>query len=250
MQTFLTLVRREMGAYFVSLTGYIIIAVSLFLMGFSFFILVRNLQGSSLTIPLTELFYLSLFFWIIVLVSTPMMTMRLFSLEQYSGTFETLMTAPVSDLQVVLAKFFAALLFYVIMWVPLTFFIFILRQFIKDPIATSAGTLGTTMTGILLVGCLYVAIGCFTSSITKSQVIAGMLSLAAGFALLMIGFLADHIPAGPHWMSDLLSYVSIKDHMHDFSRGVMDSRQVVFYLSTTIFFLFMTHRVVESRRWK
>jgi len=250
MQVCLTLIRRELGAYFLSLTGYIIISVSLFLMGFSFFILVRNLQGANLTIPVTELFYLSLFFWIIILVSTPVMTMRLFSMEKYSGTFETLMTAPVSDFQVVVSKFIAAMIFYLIMWLPLLFYIFLLQRYIKDPIAVNLGTTGSTMLGIMLVGSLYVAVGCFTSSLTRSQVIAAMLSLAAGFALLMVGFLADHLPAQNHWVSDLVTYVSIKDHMHDFSRGVVDSRQVIFYLSTTIFFLFLTLRAVGSRRWK
>jgi ABC-2 type transport system permease protein len=115
MQAYWTLTRREVSGYFLSLTGYVIIAAALFLLGFSFVVLLVNLQQETTPMPITEVFYLTPFFWFILLLSTPVITMRLFALEKFSGTFETLMTAPVTDLQVVLAKFTAGIVFYIVM---------------------------------------------------------------------------------------------------------------------------------------
>src|ERR1700677_2831992 len=123
MQAYLTLTRRELGSFFLSWIGYIVIAGAVFLMGLSFVSLLNNLQGQPTPMPITEIF-LNLCFWLIVLFSAPIITMRLFALEKYSGTFETLMTAPVGDTEVVLAKFTAALIFYMIMWLPLLACIF------------------------------------------------------------------------------------------------------------------------------
>ena len=110
MRVWLTLVRRELAGYFVSWTGYVVIAVVAFLFGLSFFILLNQMNLSEADMPLTELFYdkLALFLWLILLLASPLITMRTFAHEKFSGTFETLMTTPVSDLQVVLAKFFGA----------------------------------------------------------------------------------------------------------------------------------------------
>src|SRR5947209_20319201 len=111
MQPYLTLTRRELAGYFLSMTGYIIIAAAAFLMGFSFVVLLIKLQHEPTPMPVTEVFYNTSFFWLILLLATPVITMRLFALEKFSGTFETLMTTPISDRQVVLAKFSAGLLF-------------------------------------------------------------------------------------------------------------------------------------------
>ena len=120
MRTFLTLVRRELGGFFVSLTGYVIIASVLLLLGFSFTNMLAAMNGdpNGVLAPLTELFYSTLYFWLIVLLTAPVITMRSFALEKWSGTYETLMTAPVSDWQVVLAKFTGTLLFYMLTWLP------------------------------------------------------------------------------------------------------------------------------------
>ena len=250
MQRYVTLTRRELASYFVSLTGYVIMAGALFLMGLSFVILLSKLQADPTPMPITELFYQTPFFWLILLLSAPLITMRLFALEKFSGTFETLMTAPVSDLQVVLAKFSAALIFYLVMWLPLMVCILILRRYTSDPEALDWGTMGGTYFGILLIGCLYMAMGSFASSLTRSQIIAAMTGLALGISLFLLSFLAEHLPLERSWTTDLLNYTAMVDHMQDFSRGVVDTRGVTFYLTGTIFFLFLTHRVVESRRWK
>jgi ABC-2 type transport system permease protein len=250
MQAFWTLTRRELGVYFLSVSGYLILAAAMFLMGFSFVVMLMKLQQEPTPMPITELFYNTAFFWIILLLSTPVITMRLFSLEKFTGTFETLMTAPVSDLQVVLAKFFAALTFYMVMWLPLLACIFIVRHYTNDPSAFDAGTVGSTFVGIALLGGVFLSLGCCASAMTKSQVAAAMISLVFGASMFLLGVLAGQLPEQTSWQAQALSHVSLFEHMHDFARGIVDTRPVILLLTTTLFFLFLTLRIVESRRWK
>jgi len=250
MQAFLSLTRRELAGFFVSFIGYVVIALAVFLMGLSFVSLVNGLQGESTPFPVTEVFYKSLYFWVILLFSTPVITMRTFSQEKFSGTFETLMTAPVSDAQVVLAKFTATLIIHLIMWLPLFGFIFALRYFTNDSTFIDGPALGSTFLGIFLLGTLYMAIGCFASALTSSQLVAAMVSFAIGIALFMLGWLTESFPLHQTWLSEMLKYSSMHVHMADFARGIIDSRYVVYYLTLSFFFLFLTYRVVESRRWK
>src|SRR5436189_74842 len=112
MRIFLTLARRELASFFFSVTGYVIIAAVTLLIGLSFVVLMTNLGSRPSPMPVTEMFYRTYFFWLIVLLSAPIITMRLFALEKSTGTFETLMTTSVKDMQVVAAKFAAAIIFY------------------------------------------------------------------------------------------------------------------------------------------
>ena len=118
MQAYLTLTRRELASYFLSLIGYIVISSTLGLMGLAFWDLLRRLQQEPMPMPITQIFYVTWYFPLILAVPIPIITMRLFALEKFSGTFETLMTAPVRDFEVVLAKFSAALIFFMVMWLP------------------------------------------------------------------------------------------------------------------------------------
>ncbi len=250
MQAFWTLTRRELATYFVSVTGYIIIAAATFLIGLSFVVLLRNLGSDPSPMPVTELFYRTYFFWLILLLATPIITMRLFALEKFSGTFETLMTTPVSDLQVVLAKFTAALVFYMAMWLPMFACLFIVQRYANQPGALDAGTVGSTYLGIFLLGALFLSLGCFASALTRSQMVAAMVTLLLGVTLFALGFLAEQIPIAAQWQAQVLGYFALFQQMQDFARGVVDSRSVVVYVSLTLFFLFLTLRAVESRRWK
>jgi ABC-2 type transport system permease protein len=200
-------------------------------------------------VPVTELFYSTYLFWFILLLAVPVITMRLFAHEKFSGTFETLMTTPVSDVQVVAAKFTAALVFYMIMWLPLLACILIVRHYTRDPTAFDVGATGTTFLGVFLLGSVFIALGCFASALTRSQVTAAIISLAFCFGLFLLSYLADQVPAAD-WRSQVISFFALPAQMRDFARGVVDTRPVVLYLSLTFVFLFLTLRVVESRRWK
>jgi ABC-2 type transport system permease protein len=250
MRIFLTLARRELAAFFFSVTGYVIIAAVTLLIGLSFVVLMTNLGSDPSPMPVTEMFYRTYFFWLIVLVATPVITMRLFALEKSTGTFETLMTTSVSDLQVVAAKFTAAIIFYVVMWLPLLACLLAVRHFTNQPGALDRGAVGGTYLGIFLTGCLFLSLGCFASSITRNQMTAAMISFVFGVSLFSLGFLAEAIPVTAQWQSQALSFFGLFEQMGDFARGVVDTRSVVFYASLTFFFLFLTLRAVESRRWK
>ena len=250
MQPYITLTRKELAGYFFSLSGYVIIAGAMFLLGLSFVVLLINLQQEPTSMPVTEVFYISYFFWCILLLSAPVITMRLFALEKFTGTFETLMTTPVSDLQVVLAKFSAALLFYLLMWVPLLGCLLVVHHYSSNAGDFDAGAVGSTFIGIALLGCLFISLGCCASALTRSQVTAAMISLLFGISMFLVSFLAAHVPAHASWQTQVLGTLAFFDQMHDFSRGVVDTRTVVLYLSLALFFLFLTLRVVESRRWK
>jgi ABC-2 type transport system permease protein len=249
MQAYLTLTRRELGHFFMSFMGYTVIAAAVFLIGLSFVSLTTKLQGEATVMPVTEIFFGS-YFWLILLFSVPIITMRLFAIEKASGTFESLMTTPVSDLQVVMAKFTAGLLFYMVVWTPLLVCIVLLRYFTHEPILFDAANVGSTYLGIALLGMLYIALGCFASSLTKNQIVAAMIAFAIGFSLFALSYLADQVAMKSDWTNETFKAMSIYAQMVDFSRGVVDSRYVVFYVSASAFFLFLTHRVVESRRWK
>jgi ABC-2 type transport system permease protein len=250
MRIFWTLARRELAAFFCSITGYVIIAAVTLLIGLSFVVLMTNLGSDPSPMPVTEMFYRTYFFWLIVLLATPALTMRLFALEKLSGTYETLMTTPVSDLQVVAAKFASALVFYTVMWLPMLMCLFIVRHFTNQSGTLDAGTIGGMYLGVFLVGCLFLSLGCFASSLTRSQMAAAMISFVIGMSLFSLGFLAEAIPVPTQWRAQVLSYFNLFEQMHDFARGVVDTRAVIFYVSLTFFFLFLTLRVVESRRWK
>jgi len=250
MQVFLTLVRRELGSYFGSFTGYVTIAMVTLLLGLSFSMMLEALNQQPSDMPITDLFYSTYYFWWILLLAAPLITMRSFALEKSSGTYETLMTTAVSDLQVVLSKFTSSMIFYIMMWLPLLGCIFVLRYYTRDPTALDIGPLVTTFIGIWVLGSLFISLGCFASSLTRNQLTAAMLSFALGIALFLLSFLSMILPPQPGWKTTLLDHISMTQHMQEFARGVVDTRYFVFYASLTLLFLFLTSKVVEARRWK
>ena len=250
MRAYWALVCRELGSHFFSWTGYVIIAAVLFLIGFSFASMLKGLNGMATPVPVTQLFYDTLYFWLILLVVSPVITMRSFALEKSSGTYETLMTTPVGEAQVVLAKFSGALIFYLIMWLPLLGCLLAVRTYSSEPAAMDAGAVAATFLGILLLGGLYMAMGMFASAITRSQIIAAMVALALGLSLFMLSFLGSALPSDAGWVAELVSYFALMEHMRDFAQGVVDTRPLVFYFTLTALFLVLTWKVVESRRWK
>jgi ABC-2 type transport system permease protein len=250
MQGYWTLVRRELTSHFYSWTGYVVIAAVVFLLGYSFANLLLAINSEATDRPVTEMFYGTYYFWLILLVTAPVITMRSFALEKYSGTFETLMTTPISDLQVVLAKFSGALLFYILMWLPLLGCLAIVRYYGNDPTAFDPGAVGSTFLGIFLLGGLYMSLGCFASALTRSQVIAAMVSFVLGISFFLLSFISIAFASQTGWQAQLFAHVGFVEQMQDFARGVIDSRPVICYLSFTLFFLFLTLKVVESRRWR
>jgi len=234
-----TMAQRELGAYFLSPIAYAVIAMFLFSSGLAF--------GLGTFAPGGEASLRSLFdFWIILILVfvLPMLTMRLVSDELRVGTIETLMTAPITEIEVVLGKFCGAFVFYLILLAALLLYPLLLQMYGS----VDSKLLLCNYLGLLLVGGLYISVGLFFSSCTKHQVIAVLLS----FALLALMTFASHALAQlvEGWPRVLLQQLSIRSHFYDFVRGMLDLNHVVFFLTTTAFFLFVTVKRLEMRRWQ
>ena len=250
MNVFRALVRRELSAFFQGPTGFIIITAVMFLIGLGFLVVLSGLNGEATPMPVTQVFYGTYFFWVILLLIAPVITMRSFAMERASGTYESLMTAPVGDWQVVLSKFAGALIFYMILWVPLLICSIVVRFYVGESAVLGLGTMFTSALGILMVGCLYMSIGCFASALTRNQAVAAVSGFALGAALFFTGFFSYFAGDRTDWLSQLARHISLANHMESFTRGVIDLGAIVFFLSLTGLFLYLTHKVVESRRWK
>ena len=250
MSVFRALVRRELSAFFQGPTGFIIIAAVLFLIGLGFVVVLSGLNGQATPMPVTQVFYGTYFFWVILLRIAPVSTMRSFAMERASGTYESLMTAPIGDWQVVLSKFTGALIFYAILWLPLLVCSMVVRFYVGESAVLELGTMFTSALGVLLVGCLYMSLGCFASALTRNQAVAAVSGFALGAALFFTGFFSFFAGDRSDWLSQLARHVSLPGHMESFSRGVINLGGVIFFSSLTALFLYLTHKVVESRRWK
>ncbi len=250
MRVFLTLVRRELGSAFLSLTGFVVMAVMALLTGISLMDLVTKLLDRPTDSPVTELFYQSAYFWIILLVVSPVITMRTFAAEKASGTYEALMTTPVGDWTVVLAKFTGSLLFFALTWLPLLAVLLVLYRMTGEPTLLDPGSTAGAFLGVMSIGSLYMAMGCFASALTRSQMIAAMMAFLLGIGLWVLSLRLPAASPTDGRIARALNHLSLLRHMDDFARGIVDSRHLTFYLTMTFLFLFLTQRVVESRRWK
>ena len=248
MKTFLSLWRREMGAYFHGPLAYVVTGFFLVVTGFNFWFLVSVMaseQGAGAQV-VSQLFG-SLFFWIPLLVVVPVLTMRLVAEEQRQGTLETLMTAPVTEVQIVASKYAGALSMFILMWAPTVAYVYILDRFSAEAMPMDPGALAGGYLGTLLVGGFFLSVGLFCSALTRNQVVSAL----ACFPFMSLTFIAGflHFVSPSARVRELTGYVSAVAHMLEFSRGLVDTRPVVLYVSATLFVLFATVRAVEWRRW-
>ena len=242
------LLRRELNAYFASVLGYVVMMFFLLVMGVTFGVIVNFLTSRGPT-QMTAMKIMFSMFWLPSLVVVPMITMRLVAEEKRSGTIEMLMTAPVTDFEVVLAKWLCAVTLYTLMWALTILYVVILRHFSGGRASLDLGPIASGYVGVLVIGQFLIAIGVLASSTTKNQVAAALMSFAVVFLFIIVlnwmNFLFQGGPAG-----QLFRYVSAFEQMDDFSRGILDVRPVVLYASGTALALFLATRVVESRKWR
>ena len=248
MKAFLALWRRELSSYFVSPIGYVVLIFFLVFNGISFSFLVDILSQDEGAMKIINHLFSWIFFWIAMMITVPVITMRLFAEEKRSGTIETLMTAPVTDAAVVMSKFAGAMTFFIIMWLPTLVYAHLLQRFSSILTTIDLRPMFAGYLGVCLLGSFYVSIGLLASSLTRNQIVAAI----ASFGLICVAFFAGFLPhlssAGSH--QELEAYISSIDHMRQFSIGMVDTRPIVLYITGTALMLFATVRVVEARKWK
>jgi ABC-2 type transport system permease protein len=236
MRNILAISKREFASYFNSPIAYIVVSVYLILSGWLFF--------SSLFVvgqaDMREFFGLApLLFFII----TPFLTMRLLAEERAQGTLELLLTMPVTDWEVVLGKFLACVgLLAVLLGVTLAFPISVARLGPLDKGATTAAYIG-----MLLMCATYAAIGLMASSFSRNQIVAALISLFIGFGLFIIGQMVQLLPPS---IAPFCNAISINVRFQNIARGVIDLRDVLYYLSMIAGCLLIAQTTLESRRWR
>ena len=243
MSRMLAICERELRAYFTSPIAYVVLTALLVVNGIYFSVIVSAMNEVEVSFgaPFSPFFGGFIFYWFFMLIVPPVLTMRLLAEEVRSGTLETLMTAPVTDLQVVLGKYLASLAFFVLLWLPTLIYAVYLGLYTDlDPGPVLSGYLGT-----LLIGAMFLAAGLFASSLTRNQVVAAVLGFTLASTLFTLGLMEYLQPA----QAGLWAYFNLHSQMIDFGKGVVDSRSVVYTLSTTLFLLFAAVRALEHRRW-
>lgn len=247
---FFTLLNREVRAYFLSPVAWAVLFFFLLLTGFNFYAGVAALNRGPSEVTVVEAFFNTVFFWFGFILVFPLITMRLFSEEYKMGTIEPLMTAPVRDSHVVLAKYCGALIFYIVLWLPSLLYFLIFTWVTRLQAAGATGPFIGAYAMLLLMGMFYIAIGCLASALTRNQIIAAVMSFSVITLLFFLGLLTFFILSITPVLREMTGYFSALEHMAEASRGFFDTRPVVFYLSLTAFVLFLTFHVFQSRRWK
>jgi ABC-2 type transport system permease protein len=256
MQGLLAIYRKDLGHFFVSPIAYAVVGVFVFFCSVVFNNTISQavlqsaqmqMQGMSnpADLPGAVVEQYLMFVATMLLFVTPMLTMGVYSEERKRGTMELLMTSPVTDLQIVLGKFFASFTLLVIMLFPTAIgFAYILHH--SEPSAPWR-VLGSEYLGVLLLGGALLALGSFFSSLTESQLIAAMLTFGAILLLWVVDFGSQ---AASTALSSALDYLSVFRHYDDFTRGVIDTSNLIFYLSFIVLGIFLTVRSVDSMRWR
>jgi len=246
--------RKEMGHYFVSPIAYIVVGVFLFLTGFFFTRLLAvlidqsfemGMQGGGIDVPSLVIRNFFAILSSLLLFLTPILTMGTYAEERKRGTMELLMTSPVTDSDIVLGKYLATLTLYVIMLLP-TAACAAFMFFHSEPAAPWRVLLCAYL-GALLLGGVLIAIGSFVSSLTENQLIAAVLTFGAFLVLWVIDFGSRGAISG---FGAVLQYMSIVRHYDDFTRGVIDTSSLIFYVSFIVLGLFLTVRSLDSMRWR
>jgi ABC-2 type transport system permease protein len=254
MRNIIVIFKKEMKSYFASPIAYLLLAIFAVIFGFFFYSATRffvlqgmqmQMMGRGMPMDVNEYVIRPLLTnaSVIGLFLIPMITMRLYAEEKRSGTIELLMTSPVRDLEIVLGKWLAALVLYAAILGISGINMGILFAFGRpDWKPILVGYLGLLLQG----GCL-LAIGIFISTMTRNQIIAGGATFAVCLMLWVLDWVSSYDQSA--W-AKIVSYLSVVTHFEPFAKGVIDSKDVIFYLSMIFFGLFLTARSVESLRWR
>jgi ABC-2 type transport system permease protein len=254
MSNVLAIAQKELKSYFASPIAYIVIGFFALLFGYFFVALLAFFERQSMqmmgmggpqSMNVNQQLIRPLLMnaSVIVLFVLPMITMRTYAEEKRSGTMELLLTAPLTDFQIIMGKFLGAMALYGAMLAVTLVHIAVLFVYGNPewrPIVTG-------YLGLLLMGGCFISVGLLISSLTKNQIVAGMATFAVFLLLWVINWIGTF--AGPT-TQEVLNYLSITDHFDDFTKGVIDTKHLVYYVSFIAFGLFLTARSVDTERWR
>lgn len=254
MRNIIAIARKELSAYFASPIAYVVIGFFALLFGYFFFALLAFFEQQSMQMSMgmgqqpmniNQMLVGPLLMnaSIVILFFLPMVTMRTYAEEKRSGTIELLLTAPLTDWQIILGKFLGAMLLFAAMLAVTLIHMGLLFYFGNPewkPIATG-------YLGLLLMGGCFISVGLLISSFTKNQIVAGAVTFAVFLMLWVINWIGTFV--GPTAQA-VLQHLSITDHLDDFAKGVIDTKHLVYYVSFMAFGLFLTAKSVDSERWR
>jgi ABC-2 type transport system permease protein len=248
----LAIADKELRSYFASPIAYILIGFFLLPFGVFFYLYLasfvkQSLQmaqfGGAINVNQQVIRYVLQNASVIILFIMPMITMRTYAEEKRSGSIELLLTSPVTDVEIILGKFFGALGLYIAILAVTLLYMAILFVY-GNP---EWRPLVAAYLGLLLMGGAFVSIGLLISSTTNNQIVAGVVTFVVFLLFWIIGWFAD--TAGPTF-GPITSWLSITEHFDDFSKGIIDTKHVLYYLSLITFGLFLTAKSVDSERWR
>ncbi len=251
MRHTLTLFYRELGAYFLGPTAYLVLLALQVMAFFNFWQLVDTLSEpqreiSSLRDPMSTYISGSPFFWIAIVTAIPMLTMRLVAEERRSGTIETLLTLPVTETEVVLAKWLGGVVMYGLLLIPYALYLPFL--YYQAKFNFDLGPLFTLALGLTSMGMMLIAVGLLFSALTRNQIIAGIWTFVVFFLLVVVVPLVTPAVARqfPAW-TDAVRFTALLHQIQTFGLGQIDLRILILHVSTCVFLLYLTVKVMESR---
>lgn len=253
MRNVLAIAGKELRSYFVSPIAFVVIGFFALLYGYFFYALLSFFNRQSMqmsmgmggTMNINQMLIAPVLtnVTVILLFVLPMITMRTYAEEKRSGTIELLLTSPLTDTQIILGKFLGAMGLYAAMLAVTllhTALLFLYGSPEWKPVVTG-------YLGLLLMGGCFISLGLLISSLTRNQIVAGMVTFAVFLMLWVINWIGSFV--GPTAQA-ILAHLSITDHFDDFAKGVIDTKHLVYYLSFIAFGLFLTAKAVDSERWR
>jgi len=255
MNNILAIAHKELKSYFSTPIAYIVIGFFALLFGYFFYamLVIFNQQSAQFggaeggAVDINQQLIRPLFLnaSVILLFVLPLITMRTYSEEKRSGTIELLLTSPVTDVEIILGKFLGAMTLYAAMLAITVIHMLVLFSYANPKPEWTVPVIGYV--GLLLMGGCFISVGLLISSLTKNQIVSGMVTFAVFLLLWVINWIASF--TGPTTQS-VLNYLSITDHFDDFTRGIVDTKHLIYYFSVMSFGLFLTARSVDTERWK
>lgn len=249
MRAIWTVATRELFSFFVSPMAYVVLTVWLLYFGSVFFLLAMFFSqqppggGADL---LQAFFGGTTLYYVPLLVFVPVMTMRLLAEERSSGTIESLMTAPVTEIQIVLGKYVASVVFWLALWLPTLSYVWLASGTGEDVI--DWGAIASTYVGLFIIGLFYMAVGTFMSAVAKNQIVAAMLTFLVLAIVFVVGIFS--YATSDDSKRAVFEYLGLWSQMASFAKGVVDTRYVVYDLSVACLFVFMSVRVLQASRWE